>query len=160
MIRLVHADDAPSLCSIYNPYILGTTITFEEQPVAPEEMRRRILDVSAQLPWLVYLAGPRIVGYAYASKWKARSAYRHSVESTVYVDSSYHRQGIGRTLYGELLRRLKEQGLHQVIGGIPLPNEGSQRLHESLGFRKVAQFESVGFKFGRWLDVGYWQRAV
>jgi phosphinothricin acetyltransferase len=98
MIRLVHADDAPSLCSIYNPYILGTTITFEEQPVAPEEMRRRILDVSAQLPWLVYLAGSRIVGYAYASKWRARAAYRHSVESTVYVDSSHHRQGIGRAL--------------------------------------------------------------
>jgi phosphinothricin acetyltransferase len=91
------------------------------------------------------------------SEWRVRPAYRYSVESTVYVDPAYVGQGVGRALYDVLLDELRQRGLHVVIGGIALPNEGSLGLHEKLGFHKVAHFAEVGMKFGRWIDVGYWK---
>src|SRR5690606_39143142 len=96
-------------------------------------------------------------GYAYAARWKGRCAYRYSVESTIYLDLGARRGGIGTVLYAALLERLRSRGYHAVIGGIALPNDASVRLHEQLGFRKVAHFPEVGFKLGRWVDVGYWQ---
>lgn len=150
--------DAAAICAIYNYYVATTTITFEEDPVAEPDMAQRIADVEAAgLPWLVAEAGGKVVGYAYATKWRARPAYRHSVESTVYVDAACVGQGVGRALYAALLDELRGRGLHVVIGGIALPNAGSVGLHEALGFRKVARFSEVGMKFGRWIDVGYWQ---
>jgi len=157
-IRPALSADAPAICAIYNPYVATTTITFEEEPVADADMAQRIADVAAAgLPWLVAEAGGKVVGYAYATKWRARAAYRHSVESTVYVDAACVGQGIGRALYAALLDDLRGRGLHLVIGGIAQPNAGSVGLHEALGFRKVAHFAEVGMKFGRWIDVGYWQ---
>ena len=97
------------------------------------------------------------LGYAYASKWKGRCAYRFAVETTVYLDAPAHGRGLGRRLYERLLAALRESGMHVAIGGIALPNPASIALHEKLGFRKVGQFEEVGFKLGRWVDVGYWQ---
>ncbi len=158
MIRSATPDDAPAICAIYNPYIADTTITFEEQPVASEEMRRRITEVMAMLPWLVYERAGTVIGYAYATRWRTRAAYRFAVESTVYLAPEFRGQGIGRQLYLELLERLHSLGMHTVIGGIALPNAASVGLHEALGFHQVARFEEVGFKFGRWIDVGYWQR--
>ena len=157
-IRTASPADAAALCAIYNPYVATTAITFEEEPVAEPDMAQRIADVAAAgLPWLVAEADGKIVGYAYATKWRVRPAYRHSVESTVYVDAARVGQGVGRALYAALLDELRRRGLHLVIGGIALPNEGSVGLHERLGFRKVAHFAEVGMKFGRWIDVGYWQ---
>jgi len=157
-IRTASPADAAALCAIYNPYVATTAITFEEEPVAEPDMAQRIADVAAAgLPWLVAEADGKIVGYAYATKWRVRPAYRHSVESTVYVDAARVGQGVGRALYAALLDELRRRGLHLVIGGIALPNDGSVGLHERLGFRKVAHFAEVGMKFGRWIDVGYWQ---
>jgi phosphinothricin acetyltransferase len=116
---------------------------------------REVID--AGLPWVVAEVNDRVVGYAYASKWKGRCAYRFSVESSVYVATDHTGQGIGSKLYDALLDRLRAGKTHVVIGGIALPNEGSVALHERLGFRKVAHFNEVGFKFERWIDVGYWQ---
>jgi L-amino acid N-acyltransferase YncA len=153
--------DAGALCAIYNPYVATTTISFEEDPVADADMASRISDVAAAgLPWLVAQESGRIVGYAYATKWRVRPAYRHSVESSVYLAQDATGRGLGRVLYAALLDELRRRGLHLVIGGIALPNEASVGLHEAMGYRKVAHFSEVGMKFGRRIDVGYWQRTL
>jgi phosphinothricin acetyltransferase len=157
MIRPATTADAAAICAIYNHYVLQTTITFEESPVTPEEMESRIGETLQALPWLVWEHDGAIQGFAYASKWKGRCAYRHSAEVTVYLDPKSVGHGIGSRLYEALLVDLGQRNFHAVIGGIALPNPASIALHERLGFRKVAHFEQVGCKFGRWIDVGYWQ---
>jgi phosphinothricin acetyltransferase len=157
-IRDATLDDAAAIAAIYNPYVAQTCITFETDTVSEVEMRERIVEVAAaRLPWLVAIKDDAIVGYAYASKWKGRCAYRHSAETTVYLDPSSKGKGIGRAIYAALIGRLRAGGMHAVIGGIALPNEASIALHERLGFEKVAHFKQVGFKQDRWIDVGYWQ---
>lgn len=161
MIRQAVATDAEAIARIYNHYILETIVTFEEQPVSPSEMAERIAEVTAaSLPWLVAEQGGSVLGYARASKWKGRSAYRFSVETTIYLAPNCLGNGLGTSLYQVLLKQLKELGLHVAIGGIALPNAASLALHEKLGFHKVAQFAEVGFKFGKWIDVGYWQLTL
>jgi len=158
MIRPALPADAEAIARIYNYYILNTVVTFEEQIVTAQAMVDRLEEVgSDSLPWLVAEAPGSVIGYAYASRWKERSAYRYSVESTIYLDPAAYRAGFGSQLYAALLEVLRWQNVHVVIGGVALPNEASIRLHEKFGFRKVAHFEEVGFKFGRWVDVGYWQ---
>jgi phosphinothricin acetyltransferase len=160
-IRTATPEDADAITSIYNHYVAHTVVTFEEEPVRADDMRRRMKDVFASsLPWLVAESDGRIAGYAYATKWKARSAYRFSAETTVYLADGLGKQGLGTRLYDELFRRLKGQGIHAAIGGIALPNEASVALHEKFGMRKVAHFEQVGFKFGKWVDVAYWERIL
>jgi phosphinothricin acetyltransferase len=157
-IRPACGADAAAIAAIYQPYVLETTISFEEQAVGAEEMAGRIAAIGeAGLPWLVACAEGVLIGYAYASKWRARPAYRHAVETSVYVAGGAHGRGAGRALYGALLDRLRADGLHLAIGGIALPNEASIALHERFGFEKVAHFKQVGFKFGEWRDVAYWQ---
>lgn len=157
-IRPATSADADAICAIYNPYVTDTTISFEETPVSPAEMTQRIADVAAaDLPWLVMVEEGEIIGYAYATKWRVRPAYRYSVESSVYLDGHCAGRGLGRALYEALLAQLRQRELHLVIAGIALPNEASVRLHERLGYRKVAHFNEVGLKFGGWVDVGYWQ---
>lgn len=160
-IRSATADDAARICAIYNVYIATTTISFEEEAVTETAMVQRIADVQqAGLPWLVLVVDGELRGYAYATKWRVRSAYRFSVESSVYLDASVHGQGWGTLLYRRLLEALRACGRHMVIAGIAQPNEKSVALHERLGFRKVAHFSQVGLKFGRWVDVGYWEMAL
>jgi L-amino acid N-acyltransferase YncA len=160
-IRPASSHDAAAICAIYNHYVTHTAITFEEDAVAEPVMAQRIADVAAAgLPWLVAERDGRIVGYAYATKWRVRAAYRYSVESTVYVDRDHTGEGIGQALYGALLDALRQRELRLVIGGIALPNDASIGLHERLGFRKVAHFTQVGKKFGRWIDVGYWEHHL
>jgi L-amino acid N-acyltransferase YncA len=159
-IRAATTADANEVARIYNHYVTQTIVTFEEEAVSSSEIARRIGEVqSASLPWLVAERAGGVVGYTYASKWHGRSAYRFSVETTVYLDPSLVGQGIGSKLYGEFLAALRDRGLHAAIGGIALPNEASVALHEKFGFEKVAHFKEVGFKFDRWIDVGYWQRT-
>ncbi len=161
MIRPAQPGDAEAIARIYNYYILNTVITFEEQPITAQDMAQRMLQITAEnLPWLVAESAGGIAGYAYASRWKDRSAYRYSVESTVYLDAEARGMGYGSQLYGALLADLRQGEVHVVIGGIALPNEASVRLHEKLGFRKVAHFKEVGYKFVRWIDVGYWELSI
>jgi L-amino acid N-acyltransferase YncA len=160
-IRVATAADAESLADIYNYYITDTVVTFEEEPVSPAEMAERIDEVaSASLPWLVAELGGQVLGYACASKWKGRCAYRFSTEITVYLGRSCLGMGLGSRLYGELFPILAGRGMHAVIGGIALPNPASVALHEKFGLEKVAHFREVGFKFGQWIDVGYWHRTL
>jgi len=160
-VRDATSSDATAIAWIYNHYIRETVVTFEEEPVSDAEIARRIEKVrSASLPWLVAELDGRVVGYAYAGPWHARSAYRFSVEVTVYLDAARVGRGIGSKLYDALFPLLRARRVHAVIGGIALPNEASVALHERFGLRKVAHFAEVGFKFGRWIDVGYWQRNL
>jgi phosphinothricin acetyltransferase len=153
--------DAEAIARIYNHYIQNTVITFEEQTVTAQIMAARMEEVRAHsLPWLVAVTAGKVVGFAYASRWKVRSAYRHSVEATIYLEHGRGGHGIGRMLYAALLPILKDAGIHAVIGGAALPNDASVALHEKLGFERVATFRQVGFKHGRWVDVAYWQRLL
>ena len=160
MIRQVSIEDADKIAEIYNYFIESTIATFEEQLIDVEEMKKKILGVIQKFPWIVYENNGQIMGYAYAGIWKNRSAYKHSVEITVYLNQKITSNGIGSKLYYELIKQLKELGVHVVIGGISLPNEISVALHEKFGFKKVAHFKEVGYKFNKWVDVGYWQLTI
>lgn len=158
MIRNAKIEDAESICNIYNPYILNTVITFEEETITPDDIVKRMSMVKGLgFPYLVAEENGEVLGYAYAGKWRERIAYRFVVESTIYLTPTSAGKGLGTTLYQELIKRLKLNGIHAVLGGITLPNPASVALHEKLGFRKVAQFKEVGYKFNQWLDVGFWQ---
>lgn len=160
-IRPATAADAARIAAIYNRYVAQTTISFEEQPLSEAEMAGRIRDVAdAGLPWLVAVHQGELAGYAYATKWRARPAYRFSVESTVYLNDSACGRGWGALLYRQLIGQLRAGGIRTVIAGIAQPNARSVGLHERLGFRKVAHFSDVGYKFGGWVDVGYWQLSL
>lgn len=156
MIRACGLSDASQICGIYNHHVRETVVTFEETSVSVDEMARRIGAVTEKWPWFVWEEQGAIAGYAYAAAWKERSAYRFSVESTVYVAQGQFRRGIGAALYGALIPELEQRGAHCVVGGIALPNAASVALHEKLGFVKVGHFTEIGFKLGRWVDVGYW----
>jgi len=161
LVRSAAAADAPSIARIYNYYVDGSVITFEEERVEDAAMAARIAEVQVQrLPWLVAEVDGAVVGYAYANRWKARSAYRHSVETTIYLEHGREARGIGTTLYSALFPLLRARGVHVAIGGAALPNAASVALHEKLGFVHVGTFRQVGFKHGRWVDVGYWQLVL
>jgi phosphinothricin acetyltransferase len=161
MIRLAAIDDAETMAGIYNHHVLNTIVTFEEHPVSIQDMAQRLAEVaSAALPWLVVEQDGQVVGYAYASKWKSRSAYRFTVEDSVYLAPECTGRGLGTDLLAAVLAHLKNLGIHAVVAGIALPNPASVALHEKLGLKKVGHFDQVGFKFGRWIDVGYWQAVL
>ena len=157
MIRNVKKEDAGPICEIYNYYVENTVITFEEKTVSVPEMRNRIDEITDLFPWLICEEEGIVCGYAYASRWKSRSAYRYSVESTVYLSEVSVGQGIGTQIYEELINRLRSLSIHSLIGGIALPNPACVALHEKLGFEKVAHFKEVGCKMSRWIDVEYWE---
>jgi L-amino acid N-acyltransferase YncA len=159
MLRNVRIDDAASICGIYNHYIRHTPTTFEEVSLAPEEMQQRIVETTKTYPWLVCEEEGSIVGYCYGRRWRERAAYRHSVEATIYLHPSAAGRGRGSVLFDALLGDLRERKFHCVIGGVSLPNPASVALLEKFGLRQVAHFKEVGYKFGRWIDVGYWQLA-
>ena len=158
VIREAVAADASSIAAIYNYYVTDTTITFEEQTISTREMQVRMDNVrAANLPWIVAELDSEIIGYAYASQWKQRSAYRFCVEASVYVSQTAHQKGVGTQLYQALFTQLKCLPVNAVLGVITLPNPASIALHEKMGMTKAGHFQQVGYKFGQWLDVGYWQ---
>jgi len=158
MPRPATTADAAAIAAIYNHYVLNTIVTFEEEAVSVDDMTQRVADtLEAGLPWLVVEEGSVIRGFAYASKWKSRCAYRYSLEATVYLDRTATGCGLGTRLYSTLIARIKPTGMHGLIGGVALPNAASVALHEKLGFVKVAHFKEVGRKFDQWIDVGYWE---
>lgn len=156
MIREALQSDSVAITEIYNYYILNTIVTFELEPVSPEEISRRMESYKKIGPYLVYQEGNHVIGYAYVSKFRDRKAYDNSVESTIYIKNGYSKKGIGYKLYSELLSLILSK-YHVIIGGISLPNEASVKLHEKLGFKKVGHFSEVGKKFGKWVDVGFWE---
>lgn len=158
MIRTVTKQDATSIAKIYNHYIENTTITFEEICISSVDISERIQKViNAQLPWLVIEKNGVLLGYAYATPWKERSAYRFSVEVSVYLSLQAQGKGFGSKLYHALFAELRKLPIHAVLAGISLPNPASIALHEKLGMAQVAHFPQIGRKFDQWLDTVYWQ---
>ena len=156
-LRLVTPDDAAQIAAIYAPFCLETAASFET--VAPDEatMRERIRAVADRYPWLVAISEEDVVlGYAYAGKHRERSAYRWSVDFTAYLAPGAKRRGIGTRLYTALAEICRQLGYYRAFAGITLPNEASVRLHEKVGFRPIGVYEQVGFKLGKWHDVGWW----
>jgi phosphinothricin acetyltransferase len=160
LVRHCEQKDIPAICNIYNHYILNSSITFEEDALDASTMLARMKSYTTLFPWLVCEVEGTVVGYAYATKWKERAAYKKSLEITVYVEHLSGGKGYGKALYSSLLTLLSKSDCHVIIGGIALPNEASVGLHEHFGFKKVAHFSEIGFKFGKWIDVGYWQKTL
>jgi len=157
MIRLATPTDAVSMLAIYAPYIRNTSITFEIGVPPVAGFAHRIRSYQENWPWIVYEKNGQVVGYAYASRYRERIAYQWSVECSVYVHDDHLRSGIGRALYTALFSILKKQGFTTVYAVINLPNERSVAFHESMGFTYFATYVKVGYKLGKWKDVGWWQ---
>ena len=160
ILRAATISDAAAIQAIYTPIVESTAISFEEEVPSVEEMARRIETYSQTHPYLVAERGGVLLGYAYGSKHRDRSAYRLSADVTAYVSSAARGQGLGKQLYQALLPGLAERGYHAAFAAITQPNAASVALHESVGFTKVGIYREVGFKFGQWHDVGWWQRVL
>ena len=159
-IRPVVSADAAAIADIYNHYVRHTTVTFEETDVTEDAMAARIATASTAHPWLVGKQDGEMVGYAYARKYHERAAYRHTVETAIYLREDRRGAGLGGPLYAALLDLLKAGEVHALIGSIALPNDASVRLHEKFGFRRAADYPQIGFKFGQWIDVACFHRFL
>lgn len=159
-IRAATPEDAAAVSLIYAPYVTGSAVSFEAEPPAPDEMRARMEAGADLYPWLAAEEDGALLGYAYAAPFRTRHAYRFTVETTVYLRAEAQGRGVGRRLYEPLLGLLERQGFTQAIAAIALPNAASIGLHEKIGFRHAGTYGRVGFKLGRWWDVGLWQRAL
>jgi len=161
-IRAGEEADVAAITAIYRHHVLHGAASFEiEPPDAAEMARRRRAVVDGGYPYLVAEQHGRVVGYAYASAYRARPAYRNTVENSVYVEPGRERQGIGRVLLTALLEACERRGFRQVVAVIgDSGHEASIGLHHALGFRMVGVLQSAGFKFGRWIDIVLMQRAI
>ena len=159
-VRIATASDAAAIAAIYAPIVRDTAISFETEPPTPSMIAQRIREGLEIYPWLTAERDGRIMGYAYASKHRERSAYRWSADVSTYVDECARRSGVGRALYGQLIAILREQGFHAAFAGIALPNAASIGLHEAMGFQPLGIYKEVGFKLGSWHDVGWWRLGL
>lgn len=156
-IRLASPADASDIHAIYRPIARDTHISFEYTVPDSAEIARRIMQTLRQYPWLICQIGGRTAGYAYASAFRSRQAYRWTTETTVYVHSAFQRRGVSRAIYHSLLAILRAQGYLNAVGVISLPNPASVRAHESLGFRPIGVIRKAGYKADSWHDTGWWQ---
>jgi len=160
-IRTATVADAAAITAIYAPIVADTGISFELEPPSPDEMRGRIAKTLETLPWLVSEDPQgRVDGYVYASRHRERAAYRWAVDVTAYVREDARGTGVGKRLYTRLCPLLADLGYHQAFAGIALPNDASVALHEAVGFVAIGVYRNVGFKAGRWRDVGWWQKPL
>lgn len=160
LLRVATVDDAPAIAAIYAPYVEAHSVSFEERAPAAEEMAARITNVIRTYPWLIAESDGVVLGYAYASRFRERWAFRFAVETSIYIAQDRQRQGIGRELYMALIHTLSAQGYTQALATIVLPSEASIDMHEAVGFKRAGVWRSVGFKHGEWRDVGLWQRPL
>lgn len=158
-VRAATAADAAAIAAVYRPYVTDTVISFETDPPDAGEMARRMA-TEPLLPWLVAERDGDVTGYAYASAHRTRAAYRWGADVSVYLRADERGRGTGRALYSRLFELLRDLGYLAAYAGITLPNPASVGLHESMGFRPVGVYRSVGYKLGGWHDVGWWQLAL
>lgn len=157
MIRKATLNDCAQIADIYNNYVLNSTATFEIDPVIPDDMIERIKKSHC---FLVFEEEGSVLGYAYASTYHSRAAYRYTAEGSIYLRNDSEGRGLGTILYRALFREAKYLGIREVIAVIALPNKGSEALHKKLGFRKVGVIESSGYKFDRAIDTSIWQLSL
>lgn len=156
-IRAVRDDDFQGIARIYNYYVHHTIVTFDEEPVTAPYMQHRAEAILRNYPYLVLEdAEGALVGYAYGSTFRVKPAYRFTTETTIYFESTATGKGYGTALYAALLIALRGKGYKTALGVLGLPNEASVRLHEKLGFVKTGHIKNAGWKFGQWVDTGYW----
>jgi L-amino acid N-acyltransferase YncA len=159
--RAATPDDAAAIAEIYAPFVTRSAVSFETEPPGEAAIRARIESGGDLYPWLVGESDDgRLLGYAYAARFRDRPAYRFAVETSVYLRAEAAGRGLGRGLYAHLLEILERQSFTQAIAAITLPNEASVRLHEKLGFERAGTYRHVGWKFDEWHDVGLWQRPL
>ncbi len=156
-LRLAQPADAKAILSIYAPYIENTSFTFETEVPSTEAFAERISTYLENYPWIVCEINGQIAGYAYAARHRERAAYQWSVESSVYIHDDFQRAGVARALYQSLFELLTYQGFRNVYAVINLPNDKSVAFHEKLGFTYFATYEQVGYKLGKWKNVGWWR---
>lgn len=160
MVRQAVREDAARAAAIYGPYVNQSAVSFEETAPDATDFAGRIERCLSRWQWLVAEVDGTVVGYAYGSTHRERPAYRWSVEVSVYVDAGFHRRGIGRALYARLLADLAGKGFCHAYAGTTLPNDASVRLHTAMGFTPVGVFRAIGWKFGRWHDVAWFQKTL
>ncbi len=160
MIRLAEQNDADKILAIYAPYINNTSFTFEADVPSVKDFADRIASYLDNWPWLVCEIDGKIAGYAYASRYRERIGYQWCVECSVYIHDDFQRMGIARALYMALFEILKRQGYRNVYAVINLPNDKSVELHERCGFKWFVTYENVGYKLGKWKNVGWWQLII
>jgi phosphinothricin acetyltransferase len=158
--RFANAGDAAGIQTIYGPYCESSAVSFEVVAPSVAQIAERIARVSVQYPWLVAEIGGELAGYVYACPHRERTSYGWSVDVAVYTSPAFRRWGVGRGLYTSLSSLLRAQGYFKAYAGIVVPNDESVGLHEAVGFAPVAMFRGVGYKLGRWRDVGWWQLAL
>ena len=159
-IRAARPEDAGAIAAIYAPYVLGGTVSFETDAPDARAMRTRMAASDGLYPWIVATSGEDdsgVMAYAYAGRFRDRPAYKYVVETSVYVAGAVQGQGTGRLVYEALIDTLRAQGFTQAIGVISLPNDQSIKTHEAVGFHRAGVYREIGFKLGRWIDVGFWQ---
>ena len=159
-LRLANDSDAFAIADIFRPIVETTATSFSTEAITSQSIGVKMREVQPVLPWLVGEIGGDLVGYAYAAKHRSLGAYQWSVETSIYVSPQFHRRGIATRLYSAMLKMLKKQGFYNAYAGITLPNPASVILHEAIGFKKFCEFQNVGFKLGRWHDVGWWRFAL
>lgn len=160
LIRLAAPADGAALAEIYRPAVTDCSTSFELEPPDGAEMTRRAAKCMERSPWLVYELDGRVVGYAYGGIHRERAAYQWSVEVSAYVNDAFHQRGIGRALYTSLFAALVVQGYRNAYAGITLPNDASVALHSAVGFTPVGVYRGIGYKFGAWHDVAWFERAL
>lgn len=159
-IRDATENDAGACAAIYAHYVTNTYVTFEEEPPSVEAMAARIAAAQASHAWLVAEDAGRVLGFAYASRFKERVAYRYTCEVTIYLDGSATGQGLGRRMYTHLLTRVSELGYRQAVSVIALPHPSSVGMHESMGFEHTGTLRAIGWKHNGWRDVAWYQRPL
>lgn len=157
--RLATIEDTKELLAIYAQYI-NTPITFEYELPTEGEFVNRIKSIQGIYPYVVCELNRKIIGYAYAHRQKEREAYKWNVELSIYIDKNFTSKGIGRKLYEKLLEILKIQEIKTVYGGVTLPNEKSEKLHYSLGFKKIGIYNNTGYKCGEWHTVVCFEKVI
>lgn len=166
--RVVTPDDAEELLAIYAPYVASTAVSFECTVPTGDEFRRRIKAISAEYPYIAAMSDGRIVGYAYASSFHAREAYRHTCEISIYVAADCHGKGIGRRLYSELEKLLVSQNVFVCYACVtttdweddPYLTDASVRFHEKVGYSVIGRHENCGYKFGRWYGIVWMEKVL
>lgn len=159
-IRLATPEDAAGILAIYAPYIQNTSYTFETEVPSVQEFAERIRSYLVNWPWLVWEEEGKVAGYAYGARYRERVAYQWCTESSIYMHDDFQKAGIGRRLYTTLIEILKRQGFRNVYAVINLPNEKSVAFHEKSGFTHFATYEQVGYKLGKWKNVGWWRLVL
>lgn len=156
-IRLIAAADIEEVLDIYAPFVQNTAITFEYEVPSIAEFRDRVLTITSEYPWLICVVDDKIAGFAYASRFRYRTAYQWSVESAIYISPQTQSKGIGKALYTTLFDLLRLQGYVNVYAGTCIPNDKSVALHRKMGFKEIGTFSKIGFKHGKWHDTLWFQ---